>query len=235
MRWALLLLVACRREPQQSDRPAIAPIAIDAAVDADEDDPPVDPDDLSECERGTAWPLTSRGVTGTLELVTCDLGEDSDNDTAREQGFIFHNMQAWLVWTPKGGDEERTDWGTWTNGWEWSQSHTLAGVLVAPSGEGVILEHATSYSAGPGIAQDSARLIAWRSTPAEWEDIATYRAEKMTVTVTADRKTARVDSCVLAEGRMKPDSCGGYEDGATMAPYQLSYTGTKVVRRRVRD
>ena len=234
----VLLLVACRREPQRAERPAIGLAPADASVDAEDvddagvEDAAVGPDD-ADCKRGTAYPITSRGRRGTAELVTCKLGDRSDNDEARDQGFVYQEMQAWLVLTPEKGSEERIEWATWTDGWEWSSSHTLAGVLVAPSGEGVIVEDHARYGAGPGIGAHAEDAIVWKEGADAWKPIATEEAALLTVTVSADGQSARVEGCVRVDDPTKADSCGRYDDGATRAPVQLRYTGTKVVRRRV--
>jgi hypothetical protein len=190
----------------------------DAAVD-------IDADDGVTCEPGTPVAITIGGVPGVVRLDVCTTGETSSSDEARESGFVEKQREARLVWT--AGAAPVTDViATWTDGWEWGSSLEIAGVLVAPSGEGALLLSRTSSGPSPGIAAYSAALTGYTRVAGAWKELASWSANKLDVTVAGQVTT--LEPCNDARDPATAQGCGGFPDADPSPTIELRYDGRQI-------
>ena len=221
MRWAcLLVLVACGgRTPPRPVTIANAAPPPDAAVE-------VDADDGVTCDPGTPVPILSGGVAGLVQLDVCMTGETSSSDQARADGFVEKQREARLVWTAAGAAPVTNVIASWTDGWEWGSSHEIAGVLLAPSGEGALLLARSSYGAAPGIAAYSAAVTGYTRAAGAWKELGTWSANKLDVTVAG--QVATLAPCNEATDPATAQGCGGFPDADPSPTIELSYDGRQI-------
>lgn len=229
--WFLVLLAvtACRRQsaPPLPPSNAVAP-PVDAAV-AEAEEPAASDE---TCDEPTQRDIQIDGVRGQVELITCTTGETSDSDEAKEAGFIEKQRLARLVWRPPGKPAVHTELGDWTDGWEWGSSVTLAGVLVAPSGDGVALVIKSSYGVGPGIGAVGEVAAAYEWANNAWTETASVAAGTIEVTVSTNGTLATVSGCE-SDDSATPVGCGGYDDAKPIATRELRYDGSTVTVTQV--
>ena len=198
-------LLACERaRPSAAPQPAVAP-PVDAAEVPEDGDDDASVTFEEDCKDAGSTKMAIKGVRGELTVQECKIGERSDNDTARKEGFVWDEMEGRIVWTPEGGrDPEAWVFHNWTDGWEWGWTPELVGVLVAPSGEGAILIRGRGHSPAGGWKGQSEQLDAYRIVDGELEQTNNFDGTTMTATIAPDRKTARVEWCQPAEDPDKP-------------------------------
>lgn len=219
MRLWIVLLAACGAPRSSPPTIANAAPAIDAAPEA------VEP--RGECTEDTPVSIQIGRAPATAALEVCMTGEESQSLEAREQGFITYNKEANLVLRRVGKPDERTQIHTWTDGWEWGSSVTLAGVLDAKGSNSALLILGHSYGTGPGIEALGSLLETHAFVGGEWIVKGTQSANRLEVSVAADRSVATITGCVIASDA-SATGCGDYADASPIAEIELRWDGAEV-------
>jgi hypothetical protein len=221
----LALIAACGGRPHQ-------PAPVIANHRAAPPEPPyasdAEPEGCAEqvdADRGHES-IRLHGRDYTVTLFVCNVSDHADSPEQEKEGFVQHDKVAQLVLAREGAAPKRRTIADWTDGWEWSSSIAIVGVLTAPGGEGALVLRKGSYNTGSGGASIS--VYTFGPDWAEAIDVGSSEAEG---SLTEDHHVAIVELCDITD----PTPGAACDSNAKRSTVELRFDGTKVSRTDLPD
>lgn len=214
--WTLastLVLVAC-------GSPKPAPVIANTPPPASTTLP--DPEPLPDgCKVVASSSLNLAGEPAFAEVLSCELGEQPADAAHPEHDLNVMSRAGYLQLTRAGKRTLRATVAEWTDGWEWGGEVRLAGVLVAPTHNDLVLVTHDRF----GVDMSTSEMNAFAIIDGELQRVGGWTHDLMNVSFSKRQDVMRVEACTFGDPTASHQGCGGRDDADPEGTVQVTWNG----------